>query len=301
MLQEVLDALAIDPTGVYVDATFGRGGHSRAILERLGPQGLLLVMDRDPTAFEEADPVLLSDPRVKSYSGTFDQLLAWVLDLGLCGKVQGILLDLGVSSPQLDEASRGFSFMRSGPLDMRMDPRRGVPLSECLPSLSETELIRILREYGQERYAQRIARAILSAQKKDPIQTTGELADIVKAAHPAWVVGHHPATRTFQALRMWINEEETQLKTLLEQACQVLEAKGRLVVIAFHSLEDLWVKNWGAQVVEDPRYPKGLPVPQSQLKPLFRAVVRLHHPTESEIQNNPRSRSARLRAWEKCG
>lgn len=299
LLDAVLEVLPTAPDGVYVDGTLGGGGHARRIAERLGPGGLLLGVDRDPEALAAAAPLAAAFPgRVRLVQGSFGELEALLEGQGL-GPVDGILLDLGVSSRQLDEAGRGFSFLRDGPLDMRMDPGAGVPAAELVNGLPEEELARLFREYGEEPRASRVARALVRARERRPLETTGELARAVEEALGRRG-GKHPATRVFQALRIAVNGELQALERFLEALPGLLAPGGRVAVIAYHSLEDRRVKHalrgYAPQCrcpAEAPRCTCGTP---GLLRPLGRKAVK---PGRAEIEANPRARSARLRAAER--
>jgi 16S rRNA (cytosine1402-N4)-methyltransferase len=299
LLEEVLDALAVRPTGIYVDCTYGRGGHTLAILERLSPAGRMLVVDRDPEAVAAARARLACDPRVAIEQGSFTMLSRFLGNQGWLGRVDGILLDLGLSSPQLDTPERGFSFLRSGPLDMRFDPGAGESASAWLGRAQETELRQVLKDYGEERYARRIAHAIVRERAKAPITTTGRLAEIVSAAHPYWERDRHPATRTFQAIRVHINQELLELRSLLPQVVDALSAGGRACFISFHSLEDRIVKRFIREQARGDRFPSDIPVPHAQLRPTLRAVAGPIRPGTAEVEANPRARSALLRVAER--
>ena len=238
LLGPVLEGLKIKPDGCYVDGTFGRGGHSREILKQLGSEGRLIAIDRDPQAIASAPSFLVDDPRFELVKGCCAQLETIIGERGLVGKVDGLLFDLGVSSPQLDEADRGFSFMRDGPLDMRMDPDSGSSASEWLATVDERELKHVLRKFGEENSAARIARAIVGARKEAPISRTAQLARIVEDAAPKRGQKIHPATKTFQAIRIAVNDELGQLEAVLTQSVKVMRKGARLCVISFHSLED---------------------------------------------------------------
>ncbi|MFU8797817.1 MAG: 16S rRNA (cytosine(1402)-N(4))-methyltransferase RsmH, partial [Gammaproteobacteria bacterium] len=235
LLEEVLASLAIQSEGIYIDGTFGRGGHAKAILDKLGPQGRFIGIDKDITAIEAGKKLFPHDPRVTFVQGSFAEIRALAEQQAIMGKVNGILLDLGVSSPQLDIAERGFSFLKDGPLDMRMDVHSGLSAAQWLNTAKEEDIAAVLKEYGEERYARRIAKAIC---RERPIETTGRLASIVSVAHPAWEKRKHPATRVFQAIRIFINNELEDLQRCLDQSVEVLAVDGRLAVISFHSLED---------------------------------------------------------------
>jgi 16S rRNA (cytosine1402-N4)-methyltransferase len=295
---EVLSALNLRPEGIYVDATFGRGGHAAAILQRLGADGRLLAMDRDPQAVEVARKKFADDVRFTIVRGPFSMLAQTIDDRGLSGKVAGILLDLGVSSPQLDDAARGFSFRLDGPLDMRMDPDAGVSVAEWLADAEEKDIARVVKEYGEERFAKRVARAICMERVRQPILTTQRLADIVAQAVPTREPGQHRATRTFQALRIHINRELDELKAVLPQALQVLAPGGRLAVISFHSLEDRIVKQFMRDQAKGDVYPPDLPIRHAELQPRMKLVGKALRATPEEIAHNPRARSAVLRVAE---
>ena len=299
MLAEVMDALGVDPAGCYVDLTFGRGGHAVAILERLGPRGRLVVVDKDPDAIAHAQRRLGGDARVSIRQGSFVMLREIAVDVGVAGAVQGILLDLGVSSPQLDDPRRGFSFRRHGPLDMRMDPRQGMSAAQWLAAASEREIADVLYEFGEERHARRIARAIVAERREEPIEDTTRLAQIVSRANSSWEKGKDPATRTFQAIRIFVNSELEELRTCLAQILDILAIGGRLVVISFHSLEDRIVKRFIRQQTRGDDLPAGLPVTTSEQRPRLRAIGRARRPGPEEILANPRARSAVMRVAEK--
>ena len=298
LLEEALAGLDVRPDGCYLDGTFGRGGHAGAILERLGEEGRLLALDKDPEAVAYGRQRFGRDRRFHIHQGSFAAMAAQVAALGWEG-VDGILLDLGVSSPQLDRAERGFSFLQDGPLDMRMDPDSGVSAADWLAGASESDIVRVLKEYGEERFARRIARAILEQREQAPIRTTGRLAEIVAAAVPVKEKGKHPATRSFQAIRIHLNRELEELAAFLQQVTGVLRPGGRLVVISFHSLEDRMVKRFIREQSRGDRFPPGLPVTRDQLQPKLRPVGRAVRPGEAEVAANPRARSAVLRVAER--
>jgi len=299
LLNEVLEGLNIRPTGIYVDGTYGRGGHARAIVQRLGPDGRLLAIDRDPQAVAAARAMFTAEPRVIVERGRFAELERLSEHHGVKGKVDGILLDLGVSSPQLDAAARGFSFRLDGPLDMRMDPDAGLSAAQWLARASEREITVVLRDYGEERYATRIARAIVAQRSVAPIETTGQLADVIRAANPSREKGKDPATRSFQAIRIFINQELDDLRTCLDQSIRVLAPGGRLAVISFHSLEDRIVKRFIRREARGDEFPPDMPVRQADLKPRLRALGKARRPGAHEVQANPRARSAVLRVAER--
>ena len=299
LLSEAVAALNIIKDGIYVDGTFGRGGHASAVLTQLGPGGRLLAMDKDPEAVRVARRNFADDDRFAIEQGSFALLRYLAADRGWLGKVNGVLLDLGVSSPQLDDAQRGFSFQHDGPLDMRMDNSAGQTAAHWLARASAGEIAEVLKHYGEERYAKRIARAIVEARQQAPIQTTAQLAQIVAAANPAWEQDKHPATRSFQAIRIFINRELDDLQTCLQAVYEVLAPGGRLAIISFHSLEDRMVKDFirGQQRRDD--IPMGLPVTHDQIKPRMRAVGKAIHASAAEVAVNVRARSAVLRVAEK--
>jgi 16S rRNA (cytosine1402-N4)-methyltransferase len=300
LLRETLDALAVRQGGIYVDGTFGRGGHSKAILERLGPQGLLLAIDRDPEAVAAARELAAADARLRVEHAPFSRLAELVRRHGLEGRVDGLLLDLGVSSPQLDTPERGFGFLRDGPLDMRMNPQSDTPgVAAWLAHADEREIAAVLRDFGEERHARRIARAIVQARAEAPIERTGRLAEIVAAAHPAWEKGKHPATRSFQALRIFVNRELEELEQVLADVEPVLAVGGRLAVISFHSLEDRMVKRFFKSGARGDELPRGLPVTADMQRPRWKLLNRGVKAGEAELAENPRARSAVLRAGEK--
>jgi 16S rRNA (cytosine1402-N4)-methyltransferase len=299
-MDETLTLLQVENGGVYVDATFGRGGHSRAMLAALGSEGRLLVIDRDPEAVAEARRLALEDPRVLVEHAEFARLAELARRHGFCGKVAGVLLDLGVSSPQLDAPERGFSFYQDGPLDMRMNPSPETPTAAAwLARATESEIAKVLKEFGEERYARRIANAIVRARMARPIRRTSELAEVVAAANPSWEQDKHPATRTFQALRILVNRELDQIESVLGQALEVLAAGGRLVVISFHSLEDRLVKRFFKRGARGDSLPPRLPVTADTVRPQWRLLGGPIRPSAQEIEANPRARSAVLRAGEK--
>ncbi len=301
LLNEVLEALAIRPDGIYLDGTFGRGGHSAAILAQLNENGRLLAVDKDPQAIEVAQQRFGTDSRFSIVRGSFTMLEEEVEQRGWKGKVDGILLDLGVSSPQLDDAQRGFSFRHDGPLDMRMDPENGMSAAEWLNSAKEGEIARVLKEYGEERFAKRIARAIVEQREQQPITTTARLAKIVADANPKWEKDKNPATRSFQAIRIFINSELDELEQALNQSVEMLAPGGRLAVISFHSLEDRRVKRFIRDEARGGDFPPDLPVTDSQLNRRLRAVGKDVRAGKDELMANPRARSAVLRVAERLG
>jgi len=295
MRQEAVDFLVTDSAGCYVDGTYGRGGHTRAILERLAPQARLLAIDHDPEAVASARRDVSADPRLVVEHASFDELSVLLERHGIGARLSGVLLDLGVSSPQLDDPRRGFSFQHDGPLDMRMNPERGASAAQWLARARAEEIEQVLREYGEERFARRMAAAIVRERAVEPIATTARLAQIVAAANPAWEKGKHPATRAFQAIRIFINGELDALSSVLRQAVAALLPGGRLVVISFHSLEDRIVKRFMRDHAR-PFSPGGLaPSAEPQLRRLGKAL----RPASAELECNPRARSAVLRVAEK--
>jgi 16S rRNA (cytosine1402-N4)-methyltransferase len=299
LLHEAVAALVTDPEGFYVDGTFGRGGHSALIMQQLSADGRLLGIDKDLAAIATANTRFADDARFAIAHGSFAELAQLVDARGMTGKVAGVLLDLGVSSPQLDEAERGFSFMQDGPLDMRMDQTRGQSAADWINTASEDDIVWVFKEYGEERFAKRMARAIIAERQKTPFTRTKHLAEVIKEANPAWEKGKHPATRAFQAIRIQVNSELIDLDSVLEQALAVLAPGGRLVVISFHSLEDRAVKRFiRRQELGDP-VPKGLPIRDDQLNKRMRSIGKAVKASDDEVNANPRSRSAVMRVAEK--
>ena len=292
LLDEAVAALAVRADGTYLDGTFGRGGHARAVLQRLGPSGRLLLMDRDPEAIAQARVLEEQEKRVAVRQGSFAEMDQWD---ATAGGLDGVLLDLGVSSPQLDDPRRGFSFLHDGPLDMRMDPHTGRSAAEWIARARAEEIERVLREYGEERFARRMAAAIVRERASAPICTTTQLARIVTAANPAWEKGKHPATRAFQAIRIFVNGELEALAAALAQAAALLRPGGRLVVISFHSLEDRIVKRF----MRDASRHSGQPGMPAVVAPRLRRLGRAMRPCEAEVTGNPRARSAVLRVAER--
>lgn len=300
LLEETLNLLAVRPGGTYIDGTFGRGGHSRAILKALGPQGRLLAIDRDPDAIEAGREMERADPRLILEHAEFSRMATLARDHGLEGKVDGILLDLGVSSPQLDAPERGFSFLQDGPLDMRMNPASAAPsAARWLASAEEGEIAGVLKAYGEERFAKRIARAIVQARLQQPIERTLQLAQIVAAANPAWEKHKHPATRSFQAIRIFLNRELDEVAAGLQQGLDLLAVGGRLVVISFHSLEDRLVKRFFKVAAKGDDLPRGVPVTADTFQPRMRLLKGVKRAGAAELEINPRARSAMLRGAEK--
>ena len=299
LLNEAVDALSIRSDGIYVDGTFGRGGHSKKILMNLGPTGRLIVFDKDPQAIEVAMKLSSEDERVSVVHNGFSSLSTALNELGIA-KVDGILLDLGISSPQIDDGSRGFSFRFDAPLDMRMDTSRGLTAAQWLSEAEEKDIAEVIKTYGEERFNRQIARAIVERRTENPITTTGELAALAAQVVRTRERGQDPATRTFQAIRIFINRELEEVKNVLPQAIASLNARGRLAVISFHSLEDRIVKQYFKSLVEKPKLPRWAMVkdedlPAAPIELMGKAIK----PSAEEILANPRSRSAIMRVVEK--
>lgn len=304
LLDEVIEALNIRADGFYIDGTFGRGGHSREIFKRLGPKGRLLAFDKDPDAVLSVDNDLVQDDRFEIIKGSFTMLMQHVKRHEVEAQVAGVLFDFGVSSPQLDDASRGFSFRYDAPLDMRMNPTEGISVAEWLHDASETDIANVIYEYGEERASRRIAKAIVTAREESPITTTTQLADLVyKAAPPrkqAKKMGDvHPATKTFQALRIFINSELDEIKEALPQSVDVLCPQGRLAAISFHSLEDRIVKRFMRDQANPETYPAELPIMPDDSNVKLKLIGKPVRPSSAEIDRNPRARSATLRIAER--
>ena len=304
MLVEAISALNIKPSGIYVDGTFGRGGHAKFILNKLNNQGRLLVIDLDLDAIDVANQIKKTDHRVNVFHGSFMQIHDICKQFNI-DQIDGILLDLGVSSPQLDTQARGFSFVSDGPLDMRMDHTKGISAKEWLEIVDKSELIKVLKEYGQERFAKRIAEAIIISRVQQPINTTLQLADIIKKTCPAYYAKNkHPATRTFQAIRIFINQELLSLQEALPRIINLLSINGRLVVISFHSLEDTIVKNFITKHSKSYLYNnyalRKLPIMNAGLENIKLKNIGKLKPSIQELSENKRSRSAIMRVAEKC-
>jgi 16S rRNA (cytosine1402-N4)-methyltransferase len=299
LLDEAVSALVTDASGRYVDGTFGRGGHSRLILSRLAVDGSLLGIDKDAQAIAEGEQLAAGDQRFCIARGSFAELANLAQEADFGGPFTGVLLDLGVSSPQLDQAERGFSFMRDGDLDMRMDTDSGMSAAEWIATAEEAEMVQVLRDYGEERFAKRIVRAIIAAREEAPITRTLQLAKIVTEANPAWEKHKHPATRSFQAIRIFINNELTDLERLLGSVVDQLAVGGRLVVISFHSLEDRMVKRFMRRQSEGDDVPAYIPVTESQRNRRLKIIGKAVKASEQEVEVNPRSRSAVMRVAEK--
>lgn len=300
LLDQAVNALNIRSDGIYIDGTFGCGGHARLILSQLGPDGRLLAVDRDPQAIEAAQSII--DPRFSIIHSPFSHLAEHVRELGLTGKVNGILLDLGVSSPQLDDPDRGFSFMRDGPLDMRMDPSRGLSAAQWLLKARAEDIAWVLKHFGEERFARSIAEAIVERSHTNPMTRTKELADLIADTCPCHDKYKHPATRSFQAIRIYINSELDEIERVLEGSLEILAPEGRLSVISFHSLEDRIVKRFMRDHTRGPQIPAGLPVTEEQLRSMggchLKSVGKIM-PEDEEINENPRARSSVLRFAER--
>lgn len=301
LLHEAVEALALKSAGCYLDGTFGRGGHSREILRGLGPQGRLLGFDKDPLAIASGLALAAEDARFQIVQRSFAELGEEVAARGLQGQVDGLLLDLGVSSPQLDDPARGFSFMNDGPLDMRMNPHAGVSAAEWIATAAEEEIARVFYEYGEERFSRRMARAIVQRRSEQPFTRTADLAEVIAAANPAWEKGKHPATRAFQGLRIHVNNELGDLERGLDAALEALAVGGRLVVISFHSLEDRIVKQFMRRQVkgEADNLPRDLPIQVAKFDPRLKLIGKPQYASAAELKANPRSRSAVMRVAEK--
>ena len=298
LLREAVEALVTEPSGIYVDGTFGRGGHSRYLLSQLSDDGSLLGVDKDPVAGESAARLTAEDGRFSFYHGSFANLPKQLEEMGIIA-LDGILLDLGVSSPQLDEADRGFSFMNEGPLDMRMDTSSGETAAEWLSYADVDDIAAVLKEYGEERFAKRIARAIAEARDAEPLTTTAQLAKIVSEANPRWEKHKHPATRAFQAIRIKVNRELEDLEDLLGASLDMLKVGGRLVVISFHSLEDRMVKRYMRDMARGEQLPAGVPVTDAALNRRMKLIGKATKASAAEVDENVRSRSAVMRVAEK--
>ncbi|WP_018693481.1 16S rRNA (cytosine(1402)-N(4))-methyltransferase RsmH [Algicola sagamiensis] len=300
LLEEAVEGLAIKPDGIYIDGTFGRGGHSRLILSKLGEEGRLIAIDRDPDAIETAKQ-FADDPRFSIVHSEFSKVQDIVEDQALTGKIDGILLDLGVSSPQLDNADRGFSFIRDGKLDMRMNPEVGMCASEWLADAKEEDIAFVLKTFGEERFAKRIARSIVDTRAEKSIDSTLQLANLIEEAVPFKEEHKHPATRSFQAIRIYINAELEEIKQALECVTDILSPGGRLSVISFHSLEDRIVKRFIKQKSRGDAVPRGLPLTEEQIKKTisFKAIGKAIKPGKDELMHNSRARSSVLRVAER--
>ncbi|MBB1468589.1 16S rRNA (cytosine(1402)-N(4))-methyltransferase RsmH [Pseudoalteromonas sp. SG41-5] len=302
LMDETIEGLAIKPDGIYMDGTFGRGGHSGQILARLGEHGRLQAIDQDPQAIKSAEK-FADDSRFAIAHTRFSNLYEVAEQNDLLGKVDGILLDIGVSSPQLDDAERGFSFMKDGPLDMRMDPTSGRSAAQWLAEAELEEIVHVIKTYGEEKFGRRIAHKVLEVRAHTPITTTKQLADLVDEAVPVKDKFKHPATRTFQAIRIYINSELEEIQTALQAALGVLKPGGRLVVISFHSLEDRIVKQFIKKQSKGAALPRGLPLTDAQINQnlTLKAVGKAIKPSQAEVDRNPRSRSSVLRVAQRLG
>jgi 16S rRNA (cytosine1402-N4)-methyltransferase len=299
LLNEAVEALVVSEAGMYIDGTYGRGGHSAAILSSLSPEGRLMAIDKDPEAIENARQQWADEDRFHIQHGTFSDMGRFAEDCGWAGRVNGVLLDLGVSSPQLDNPERGFSFMRSGRLDMRMNTEAGESAAEWLARAREEDIANVIYEYGEERFSRRIARAIVQTREETPIVDTLQLAEIIADAVPRHEKGKHPATRSFQAIRIFINAELEDLERGLDSALSLLATGGRLVVISFHSLEDRIVKRFMRKESRGEQLPRRLPVPGDVGKGRLKLVGKAMRPSEAEVSDNPRARSAVMRVAER--
>ncbi len=298
LLKESIDALLVDDGGVYVDGTFGRGGHSKAILSELNASGRLIGFDKDPRAIEAGQSLHEEDSRFDIVHSSFADMKAQLVSKGL-EQVDGVLLDLGVSSPQLDEAERGFSFLKDGPLDMRMDNSKGQSAAEWIAEAEAVDIARALKEYGEERFSKRIANAIVEAREEQPITGTLQLAEIVSAANPKWEKGKNPATRAFQGIRIYINRELQDLEATLTDVLSIVKPGGRIVVISFHSLEDRIVKRFFRDQSKGKDLPKSVPVTEGMLDKKLKVLGKPIKASDSELEENIRSRSAVMRIAER--
>ena len=300
LLDQAVDLLAVRADGRFIDGTFGRGGHSRLILNRLGGDGRLVGIDKDPEAVRFGEALAADDGRFVVYHGSFADMSKAAAERGWeAGSVDGVLLDLGVSSPQLDDPERGFSFMSNGPLDMRMDSSRGPSAADWLNTASEQDIADVIFRFGEERFARRIARAVVSQRDEEPLSTTRQFAELVRQAVPKKEKHKHPATRSFQAVRIFINRELEDLEAGLQKAVDLLAPGGRLVVISFHSLEDRIVKRFMRDLARGPQLPRGLPVKAQDVEPPFRLVGKALKASEPEVRDNVRARSAVMRVLER--
>lgn len=299
LLSEALEGLAVRPDGLYIDGTFGRGGHSRAILAQLSPEGRLIGFDKDPEAIRVGNQLAAEDGRFVVVQRSFAEMADELESRGLLGQVDGVLLDLGVSSPQLDDPGRGFSFLNDGPLDMRMNPAAGQSAADWINSADEADIATVLYEYGEERFSRRMARAIVARRAEQPFTTTADLAEVIKQANPAWEKHKHPATRAFQGIRIFINRELEDLAEGLQAALAVLAPGGRLAVISFHSLEDRQVKQFMRREAKGDPLPRNLPIRDAEIKVSLKLIGKAIKPSAAEIAANPRARSAVLRVAEK--
>lgn len=299
LLEEALAALSVKPNGIYIDGTFGRGGHAAEILSRLDAQGRLYAIDKDPVAVQVGMDRFGQDARFHMQRGTFAMLAQLAREQGIAGRVSGVLLDLGVSSPQLEDPERGFSFLKDGPLDMRMDPEQGLSAAQWLAQADEAEIMRVLQVYGEERFARRIAKTIMHTRDEQPITTTHQLAELIAAAVPTRERHKNPATRSFQALRIQVNQELQDLESALEQVVDVLAPGGRLAVISFHSLEDRMVKRFMRRESRGEEMPLDLPVTGGPAPGRLKIIGKAVQAGKDEVAANPRARSAVLRIAER--
>lgn len=301
LLDEAVEGLAVRGDGRYIDGTFGRGGHSRLILQKLGPDGRLLGFDKDPLAIATGEALAAEDGRFVVVQRSFAELGEEAVVRSISGQVAGILLDLGVSSPQLDDPERGFSFLNDGPLDMRMNPDVGVSAADWIATADVDEIARVLKDYGEERFAKRMARAVVQRRAEQPFTRTADLAQVLTVANPAWEKGKNPATRAFQGIRIHVNNELGDLERGLEAALETLEVGGRLVVISFHSLEDRIVKQFMKRQAkgEADKLPRDLPIIPKAFEPRLKLIGKPVYAAEAELKANPRSRSAVMRIAEK--
>ena len=298
LLHETVDAIVGDTNGIYIDATFGRGGHSRLLLSKLSTQARVLAFDKDPEAIAVGQQLMAEDARFTIIHDSFANLQNQLSQQQLIGKTDGVMADLGVSSPQLDDASRGFSFMNDGPLDMRMNPSQGVSAADWLVTVSEEDLANVLFQYGEEKFSRRIARAIKKEVEIAPITSTKKLSDIVAEAHPSWERHKNPATRSFQAIRIAVNQELDDIKKFLPNAIAALKPHGKLAVISFHSLEDRLVKQYFQKEARGDDLPRDFPIRANELNPRLKVVGKAAA-SDEEVALNPRSRSAHLRIAQK--
>ena len=300
LLHESISALAIRENGIYVDATFGRGGHSKLILEKLGPEGRLIAFDRDPSAIEAAIQ-FADDSRFQIIHSAFSEMESELEQRDLLGKIDGVLMDLGVSSPQLDNADRGFSFMKDGPLDMRMDTSKGMSAAQWLAVADLDEITRVIKAFGEEKFGKRIAHAVLETRAEKPLETTLQLAQLIDKAVPVKDKYKHPATRAFQGIRIFINDELGEIERGLNAAVNVVAKGGRIAVISFHSLEDRFVKRFMRDLSKGMHVPPGLPIPQVEIdaSKKLKTIGKATKPSDSEVTENVRSRSSVLRVAER--
>jgi len=299
LLHEAINSVFLDSNGLYVDGTFGRGGHTKELLNRLSVKGRVIGFDKDPVAIDLGKVVFKFEKRLELIHESFSKLHLLLKKRGNLGDVSGVLLDLGVSSPQLDQGDRGFSFLHDGPLDMRMNNSKGMTAAQWIAESDQDELINIFKTYGEEKFAVRIAKNIIQKRFQEPIETTHQLAAIVSEAHPRWKRGQHPATKIFQAIRIHINNELEDLDVLLENVLNILKVGGKLVVISFHSLEDRKVKQFIREKEKGPVLPKGIPMRDTRHKILLRGVGKSIKPSDWNIRDNKRSRSAIMRVAER--